>query len=49
MASAEQLIEHLRALEAKHNVPELAAAAAGSTSSSENKATAKSASEEAEA
>ncbi len=49
MASAEQLIEHLRALEAKHNVPELAAAAAGSTASSEHKATAKSASDEAEA
>jgi len=49
MASAEQLIEHLRALEAKHNVPELAAAAAGSTASSEHKATAKLASDEEEA
>jgi dihydrodipicolinate synthase/N-acetylneuraminate lyase len=34
LASAEHLLEHLRALEAKHNIPALVAASSTATSSS---------------
>jgi serine/threonine protein kinase len=47
LASAEHLLEHLRALEAKHNVPALAVAAASTTSSNETTATSTLASDEA--